>query len=133
MDDALGQFLDNPKKYSQNPASPTSIPKSSNPWAASMSNNAENNQVTRAMDSKTVNARDSVKAPKDTQTHVDAAPTDHPPVYAPPLYAPPSNPPPAGHSIRRQHRPHTNPVIQAGEIRARDEVSSIHRSMAAKS
>lgn len=38
-----------------------------------------------------------------------------PPSYAPPSYAPPSR------SVQRR-RPHTNPVIEAANIRARDEV-----------
>ncbi|KAN0106717.1 hypothetical protein V8E51_009593 [Hyaloscypha variabilis] len=54
---------------------------------------------------------DSVKQPlMDTKTQ------SGPPQYAPPQYAPPTNT-----VSRPRHRPHTNPVIEAGNIRARDE------------
>jgi len=39
-------------------------------------------------------------------------PADAPPAYAPPAY----------HMSRSQHRPHTNAVIEAARVRARDEV-----------
>jgi hypothetical protein len=112
----VGQYLDDPKKYSRNPAPPASIPNPSNPWVASMSNNP----VTHPADTKTTNVPDSVNYSRDTKTSNDAAPAD-----LPPSYAPPSHPPPASNSARRQYRPHTNPVIQAGQVRARDEVGSL--------
>lgn len=39
------------------------------------------------------------------------------PIYSPPPYAPPPET-----TTTMQHRPHTNPIIQAGHVRARDEV-----------
>lgn len=44
-----------------------------------------------------------------------------PPTGAPPSYAPPAGPPPAPGADRRNIRRHTNPVIEAGRIRAEDE------------
>lgn len=40
------------------------------------------------------------------------------PAYSPPPYAPPTN-----NVNAQRRRPHTNPVIEAGNVRARDEVS----------
>ncbi len=48
--------------------------------------------------------------------------TANPPAYAPPGYAPPSSAPPARGTSRAQARHHTNQVIEAGKLRARDEV-----------
>lgn len=125
MDEAVGQFLDNPKKYSQGATVPSaSAANPSNPWAASM----PNNPVSPPMDSKTAHVPDSVNHPRDSKAHADAVPAD-----APPSYAPPSHPPPASSSVRRQHHPHTNPVIQAGQVRARDEVRFILDSVVALS
>ena len=43
--------------------------------------------------------------------------------FQPPAYAPPSHPPPtSGASRERAIRHHTNPVIEAAKVRARDEV-----------
>ena len=39
-----------------------------------------------------------------------------------PAYAPPSNPPPRGGASRAAARHHTNQVIEAAKVRARDEV-----------
>lgn len=39
-----------------------------------------------------------------------------------PAYATPSHPPPMQSSSMALRQPHTNPVIEAGQIRARDEV-----------
>jgi hypothetical protein len=43
-------------------------------------------------------------------------------VNDPPAYDPPSYVPPVGRTAIARRRPHTNPVIEAGNIRARDEV-----------
>jgi hypothetical protein len=43
------------------------------------------------------------------------------PAYTPPPYAPPYSPP-ANALAHFNRRPHTNPVIEAGHVRARDEV-----------
>jgi hypothetical protein len=52
--------------------------------------------------------------------------TGQPPGYAPPSYAPPSHPPPAaGASRAKAIRHHTNQVIEAAKVRARDEVCCI--------
>jgi hypothetical protein len=48
---------------------------------------------------------------------MDAKTQSSPPQYAPPQYAPPANV-----MSRPRHRPHMNPVIEAGILRARDEV-----------
>ena len=49
--------------------------------------------------------------------------SEQPPGYAPPSYPPPSHPPPAnGASRTRAIRHHTNQVIEAAKVRARDEV-----------
>jgi len=42
-----------------------------------------------------------------------------PPAYAPPSFAPPSGPHPGSGIINRRY--HTNPVIEAAHVRARDE------------
>ncbi|KAK4500600.1 hypothetical protein PRZ48_008789 [Zasmidium cellare] len=44
-----------------------------------------------------------------------------PPTGAPPAYAPPAGPPPGLGADRRNIRHHTNQVIEAGKVRARDE------------
>jgi hypothetical protein len=60
-------------------------------------------------------------APHDSKG--SAPPGQKVPDDAPPSYAP-SHPPPAQDMRQVSRRPHTNPVIVAGQIRARDEVSS---------
>lgn len=53
----------------------------------------------------------------------DQPPEHPPPSYAPPSYAPPSHPPPSnGASRATASHHHTNPVIEAATVRARDEV-----------
>ena len=52
------------------------------------------------------------------QTHDAKVPAFAPPAFAPPAYAPPAN-----SSSGARRRPHTNAVIEAGHLRARDEVS----------
>jgi len=42
-----------------------------------------------------------------------------------PAYAPPSYQPPKQRANRAQRRPHTNAIIEAGHVRARDEVCLI--------
>jgi hypothetical protein len=74
IDEAVGQFYENPDKYSDIP-----VPSKSNPANQS----------------------------KESKTQA----------YSPPPYAPPVN---SVSGSRR--RPHTNAVIEAGNIRARDEV-----------
>lgn len=49
--------------------------------------------------------------------------SEQPPGYAPPSYPPPSHPPPTNGSSRaRAIHHHTNQVIEAAKVRARDEV-----------
>ena len=71
---------------------------------------------------------------KDTQPP-DYAPPSYPPPPAAPQpadsnntqpsnYAPPSYPPPTNGASRAAARHHTNQVIEAGKVRARDEVRS---------
>ncbi|KAF2159976.1 hypothetical protein M409DRAFT_60379 [Zasmidium cellare ATCC 36951] len=55
------------------------------------------------------------KAPPPTSNKVA------PPTGAPPAYAPPAGPPPGPGADRRNIRNHTNQVIEAGKLRARDE------------
>jgi hypothetical protein len=47
----------------------------------------------------------------------------------PPDYGPPSYPPPSQSSYQQPHREHTNKVIQAARVRARDEVCAIDISL----
>jgi hypothetical protein len=54
--------------------------------------------------------------PKDSEPQAQKAPN-----YAPPSY-PPSYPTPSQDTRMASRRPHTNPVIEAAHIRARDEV-----------
>ena len=65
--------------------------------------------------------RQDVKQAGDGKS--DQPPQHAPPSYAPPSYAPPSHPPPSNSASRAtaSHH-HTNPVIEAAKIRARDEV-----------
>lgn len=46
----------------------------------------------------------------------------NPPAYVPPAYVPPAGPPPANAAGRAAARHHTNQVIEAAKVRARDEV-----------
>lgn len=65
--------------------------------------------------------RSDVKQAGDSNR--DQPPEHAPPSYAPPSYAPPSHPPPSnGASRATVSHQHTNPVIEAAKIRARDEV-----------
>jgi hypothetical protein len=73
IDEAVGQFYENPNKYSNSP-----------------------------VDHKSKSLNDA----KDSKSQT----------YDPPPYAPPKTLRPT------QHRPHTNAVIEAGLVRARDEV-----------
>jgi len=77
-----------------------------------------------APDSKGVNSSSSYSPSVPSMTDpVDSKDAkrqvDDPPAYAPPSYAPPVN-----HTAVARRRPHRNPVIDAGNIRARDEVGS---------
>lgn len=54
----------------------------------------------------------------DSKKSVDSK-NSQAPAYAPPSYAPPSHPPP---TKAVAHRPHTNQVIEAARLRAKDEV-----------
>jgi hypothetical protein len=74
IDEAVGQFYENPNKYSHNPGPSLSDP---------------------------------VDHAKETKMQVSS----------PPLYAPPANT-----MWQPRHRPHTNVVIEAANVRARDEV-----------
>lgn len=75
-----------------------------------------------------------VKAPPVHDHHDEKRGLDGPPAYAPPpgnppaggnppAFAPPSSAPPASATSRARARHHTNQVIEAGKVRARDEVS----------
>lgn len=86
VEEAVGQFYENPDKYSQEPVPSISQPAPPSPPAPSMSKPGDHTQETNA------------------------------PAYSPPPYAPP-----AQTVHRQQHRPYTNPVIEAGHVRARDE------------
>ena len=60
-------------------------------------------------------------------------PMKHPPetktqLYSPPAYAPPANP-----TVGLRRRPHTNVVIEAGNVRARDEARFTLTSLVAMS
>jgi hypothetical protein len=83
VEEAVGQFYDNPDKYSQ-----------------------------RNLPDGEIRSKDpQLQVPPQVQVPVS------PPSYAPPQAAP----------VRttQQYRPHTNAVIEAGNIRARDEVRLI--------
>lgn len=80
VDEAVGQFFENPDKYTAPPA-----PSSPNAPVANAAKNAQSQA----------------------------------PAYSPPPYAPPAN---INGSGGPRRRPHTNPVIEAGHVRARDEV-----------
>jgi hypothetical protein len=89
IDEAVGQFYEDPNKYSHSP----------------------------------------VDNAKETKTQIYSPPLNAPPAnsmggtkaYPPPPYAPPYSS--SANALRR--RPHTNKVIEAANIRARDEVRSI--------
>lgn len=69
-------------------------------------------------DAKTpVNPGDAGMIPVDSKRGNDSKILADPPTYAPPTYAPP-----AQSANRQPRRAHTNAVIQAGHVRARDEV-----------
>ncbi|TVY27212.1 hypothetical protein LHYA1_G004663 [Lachnellula hyalina] len=61
-----------------------------------------------------VSSMSSMSTPMASASDAKEAKT---PIYSPPPYAPP----PETTRTMQQHRPHTNPVIQAGHVRARDE------------
>lgn len=83
LEEAVGQFYENPEKYT-----PSLPPTKADPPPSKGG---------------------SVSQPRDPKTQ------DLPPQYAPPTTSPPRQ--------RRQPlKPHTNAVIQAGHVRARDEV-----------
>jgi hypothetical protein len=50
------------------------------------------------------------------------SPVSHTKETKSPIYSPPPYAPPAQSMSAARHRPHTNAVIQAGNVRARDEV-----------
>ncbi len=85
IDEAVGQFYENPDKYSQAPV-PT----------ANMSKSADN--------------------PTDAKMQ---APPESPPQYTPAVATR------SRIGYQKNHRPHTNQVIEAGNVRARDEVCFI--------
>lgn len=66
---------------------------------------------------------DGPAAPSTDKSHTRADSKAATPVYAPPPGPPPSDTRPRVHAVAPRRRPHTNPVIEAGEVRARDEVS----------
>jgi hypothetical protein len=136
IDDAVNQFYENPDKY----------PNIAMPSAASAPP-APSNTIDHAGDTKGDAAQDGDGGyPQDTKggdshdtsgSHAQDT-KEASPVYAPPPYAPPpknapsgKNAPPAtfanpASNMRAvQHRPHTNPVIEAGHVRSRDEVCYI--------
>lgn len=85
VEEAVGQFYDNPDKYAQSAAAgAVAVPDPTSPFNPKMDPGVAKN-----------------------------------PVYAPPVYAPPVN---AMGGPPRQH--HSNAVIEAGHVRARDEVGS---------
>jgi len=113
----VGQYLEDPNRHSQNSATAMVAPVSDS--KGEKSNGADSKDATskgaefNGASSKGVDSKDSSV-----------------PVYSPPPYAPPSkntNKPPMNTSNGRVHRPHTNAVIEAGHIRARDEVRSTVR------
>ena len=64
---------------------------------------------------------DVKSAPLDEKKAINQRPTSQ--SNQPPSYAPPSMPPPT--ASRARARNHTNQVIEAGKVRARDEVRSL--------
>jgi hypothetical protein len=79
IDDAVGQFYENPNKHAQSSAISKSNP---------VKQDAKDNNNT---------------------------------TYDPPPYAPPKN---TARAVQR--RPHTNAVVEAGHVRARDEVCFVY-------
>lgn len=98
IDEAVGLFYEDPDKYSKGPA----IPTMSKPVAPAP-----------AKDMK----KDTYAPPQGAPPHHYTKDSKAQSSYDPPAYAPPRST--AGASRRR---PHTNQVIEAGNIRARDEV-----------
>ncbi|TVY32799.1 hypothetical protein LOCC1_G008712 [Lachnellula occidentalis] len=96
VEEAVSQFYENPEKYSE-PPQPAAVP------AYSMS--SMSTPVTSPRDAKGPSSSDAKEAKA--------------PVYSPPPYAPP--PGTTAMQQQQQHQPHTNPIIQAGHVRARDE------------
>jgi hypothetical protein len=93
IDEAVSHFYENPDKYSANP-----VPSMPDP-------------VIHARDTK--DTQDTQKA-KDTKGAKEAKmDEEHPPPYAPPVRAT---------NGARRHPVHMNAVIQAANVRARDEV-----------
>ena len=93
IEEAVGQFYENSNKYSQSSTAPAP--------ALKMSTMSVTVPVNHPQGVKGSNGSNDAQ----------------PPAYNPPAYAPPTS------TVGRpRHRPHTNPVIEAGNIRARDEV-----------
>ena len=92
IDEAVGQFYEDPNKYSHSTA-----PKMDNP----------------------------VDNAKEAKTQVYYPPVNGPPantMSGTQAYSPPPSAPPINAMSRPLRRPHTNVVIEAGNVRARDEV-----------
>jgi hypothetical protein len=142
IDEAVDQFYENPNKYSHNPVpsmsnpvnhpkdtkTPVDAPPSYAPSANTMSGSVPSmsNPVDHPKDTKTQVYSPPSYAPSANtmsgQVPSMSNPVDHPKDTKTQVYSPPSYAPPANTMSGPRRRPHTNVVIEAGNIRARDEV-----------
>lgn len=91
--------------------------------ASTQANGSADSKQSYPVDSKQASYSNTPKSTQygsDSKGSTSNGQSNMPPTYAPPSYAPPSQ-----SSTRALHRPHTNKVIEAARIRARDEVTSI--------
>jgi hypothetical protein len=157
IDEAVSQFFENPDKYSQASVSTSHPPhhdknmsqafssnlEKNHDYESKMLGNPENAGVMPVTPEKSglipvapanggmipVNPEHAGLIPADSHRGDEAKIlADHTPKYAPPSYAPPTHARPAQSANGAPRRAHTNAVIQAGHVRARDEVRLLLRS-----